>query len=258
MTGIPIDTFIHVLLIFARISSALATAPFFNTSNFPVQVRVFFGMLLAYMTFFMSPEYNFDPNYGLGGLVILALKEAMVGIAIGFGLSIIFYSLMFAGFILEFELGISLSTAFDPSSGVQSGIVSSLLFWMGLLIYILIDGPHFLIKSLIHSYQLIGIGEVAFTENFLNLLIKLSAGTFILALKLAAPIMVAFFLLHLTMGIMNRMMPQLQVFFVIMPLKTILGLFLMAGIAPLLVYVLRNSLSELDVTLTIMLRYLKG
>jgi flagellar biosynthetic protein FliR len=114
------------------------------------------------------------------------------------------------------------------------------------IVFILIDGHHFVVQSLSYSFKVIPIGGFAVTESAYKLIISYSGSIFILAVKIASPVIVAFFLVHIASGIIARVSPSFQVFFVLLPLKIGLGLFLIVLVMPLYIYLFRDLIYQYE------------
>ncbi len=114
------------------------------------------------------------------------------------------------------------------------------------IVFVLINGHHFVVESLSYSFKVIPLGSFAITESAYNLLIKISGSIFILAVKIASPIIVAFFLVHIASVIISRVSPSFQVFFVLLPLKIGLGLFLLVLVMPLYIYLFRSLIYQYE------------
>ena len=145
----------------------------------------------------------------------------------GFTLNIVFQGISFAGLLVGRDMGLAMSSMFDPVSGDDGNIIATLLSMAAIIVFILIDGHHFVVQSLSYSFNVIPLGGFAVTESAYELIIKYSGSIFILAVKIASPVIVAFFLIHFASGIIARVSPSFQVFFVLIPLKIGLGLFLL-------------------------------
>ena len=115
-----------------------------------------------------------------------------------------------------------------------------------MLVFFLINGHHYIISSLKYSFSVVPIGKFSITEPVYNLLILYASSIFVIAVKIASPIMVSFFLVHIGEGILARLIPQMQVFFVTQPIKIGLGLVLLAAAVPTYIYVIRNLLQEYE------------
>lgn len=255
MMDFLVAEFVTGFLIFLRMASCLFTAPVFNSRAVPVMAKMLLALVLTYIVFFTVSTFPFNYNeQGLFVLMFYGIKEILVGMILGFALNIIFYGVSLAGQILAFDMGIVMAQVFDPTTESHGNVLGTLLNLAALLIFILINGHHYLIESLVYSYKIVGLGGFAIDEAFGTLIIQYTASVFIVAVKIAAPIIASFFLLHLAAGIMGRMMPQMQVFFVILPLKQGLGFVLLAAISPLIVYLLKNLLLNFEEALLELLK----
>jgi len=246
MTELLISDFITGLMIFIRIGAMLSFVPFYNSSSIPVLIRFGFALILTYLIFFNVAPYPFQENESLILLLVFVFKEVFVGIIMGFTLNIVFQGISFAGLLVGRDMGLAMSSMFDPISGDSNSIVATLLSMAAVIVFILIDGHHFVVQSLSYSFEVIPIGNFEVTESALDLIIKYTGSIFILAVKIASPVIVAFFLIHLASGIIARVSPSFQVFFVLIPLKIGLGLFLLVLVMPLYIYLFRDLIYEYE------------
>ncbi len=246
MTGILITDFIIVLLIFLRLISTFIAAPIFNSTAFPVLPKLFLAFTISYIIFLTIDKSSIHVQVDLWWLFISAIKEMFTGLVIGFMLQFVFWGIQYAGGLIGFDMGLTMSSVFNPMDQSQSNVIGEALNIGAILIFFLIDGHHYIIRGLSYSFTVVAIGKFSFTKPLYELLIKYSASVFIIAIKIAAPIMVSFFLIHIGEGIMARIIPQMQVFFVTQPLKIGLGFALLAGITPLYVYVIKNLLQDYE------------
>jgi flagellar biosynthetic protein FliR len=247
MTGIPISEFLTGFLIFMRVLGLMFFAPVYMHANFNMLARLFFALVITYILFWNVPEsYVFTEESNLILLGIMGMKEFIIGMLMGFFLNFVFYGISLGGHIIGFELGIAIALAFDPTTESQSNVISQMLQMGAIIIFLLINGHHYVIRALSYSFELIDMGNLIMSDALITMLIKYTAGMFIIAIKISAPLLVSFMLLHVAAGIIARMIPQMQVFFVLLPLKTGLGLALLIASLPLIVYVISNMLGELE------------
>jgi flagellar biosynthetic protein FliR len=186
-------------------------------------------------------SYSYDE--GLIPLALIGLKETITGIIIGFMLNFVFQGISYAGTLIGFDMGIAMARAFDPTSESETNVIGQALLIMSYLIFLIINGHHYIIRAMAVSFDVIPIGFYTINESLFNLIVKYSAGIFVLAVKIASPIMVSFFLIHLGSGIIARVIPQMNVFFVLHPVKMILGFLLLISVTPIYVYFIKNLLS---------------
>ena len=114
------------------------------------------------------------------------------------------------------------------------------------MIFILIDGHHYLVRGLIYSFHVIPLGHLNYSESLVNLIIRYGGSVFVIAVKIASPLMVTFFLVNIASGVITRIIPQMQVFFVTQPLMLGLGFFMLISVLPIYVFVIKNLLQEYE------------
>ncbi len=238
--------FIMVILIFIRVSTALVTSPVFGSKIVPLLPKLFFSMVISYVVY-LTIDRNSISSVPTGWmLIILSIKEAITGLIIGFMLQFVFWGVSYAGTLIGFDMGLTMAEVFNPSSEDNNNIIGEFLYYGALMIFFIINGHHYIISSLKHSFSVIPLGKFTLTKPVYDLIIIYSASIFIIAVKIAAPIIVSFFLINIAEGIIARIIPQMQVFFVTQPLKIGIGLLLLASITPLYIYVIKNLLQDYE------------
>lgn len=246
MTNLLISDFITGLMIFIRIGAMLTIVPFYNSNTIPTLVRLALALILTYVIFFNVTPYPFKEDDPMALLFIFGFKEVFVGVIMGFTLNIVFQGISFAGLLVGREMGLAMSSMFDPISGDDGNIIATLMSMAAVIVFIIINGHHFVVQSLSYSFKVIPIGGFVVTESLYELLIKYSGSIFILAVKIASPLIVAYFLVHLASGIISRVSPSFQVFFVLLPLKIGLGMFLLVLVMPLYIYLFRDLMYQYE------------
>lgn len=241
-----VGQFVVLFLIFIRIVAMLFTAPLFSSNSLPVFSRLILSLAIAYIMFFTLPSQTIDYNAGLPFLAFMGFKEAITGMIMGFSLNFVFYGISFAAMQMGMDMGLNMAQVLDPSTEIENNVLGQLLNVSAVVIFLIINGHHYLIKGLAVSFRVIPLGHYTINESVYLLLLKGSAGVFIIAVKISAPVMVAFFLLHTAVGIIARIIPQMQVFFVIQPVQLMLGLALMASGIPLFLYIIRFLLEQTE------------
>jgi flagellar biosynthesis protein FliR len=249
MTEILVSQFVTFVLIFVRLAVALSIAPVFGNRVLPAAPRLMLALIISYIMYFSVPSYQFFYYQGLLWLAVLGLAEAIVGMIIGFSMNFIFYGLSFAGHIIGFETGLTMAFAFDPGTELENNVLGAAFTLAATVIFLIIDGHHYLIQAIYASYELAPLGTFEPNAALQELFIRYSAGLFIVAVQIAAPFFAAFFLLHVAAGLIARMIPQMQVFFVLLPVKIGLGFALLIAMAPILVFAVRKLLEEFETSL---------
>lgn len=258
MTDILVADFVKGLLIFLRISGVMFSAPVFSNSSIPSSVKLFFSIILAYLLFFTVDGFQFDVNQNIIHLILLGLKEVITGILMGFMLNFIFYGFSYAGLLIGYDMGLAMAQMFDPTTESDTNIMGQSMLILATLVFLVINGHHYLIRGLSYSFNVVPLGTFEMSQGLMDAIIKFSAGIFVLAVKIASPIMVSFFLLHLGSGIIARVMPQMNIFFVVQPVKISLGLTLLITLTPVYVYLIRNLLMAYEDKLFELIKAING
>ncbi len=238
--------FLTGIMIFLRISAMFVFAPIYNSDNIPVLVRLALALIVTYIAFFSVDKIIIPQNFGFVILILYGIKEILTGVIMGMTLNIVFHGVSFAGLLFGRDMGLAMTQMFDPSSNTQGNIISTLLVLTIIVVFVLINGHHFVVQAVTYSFKIIPIGKFQVTESVYKLLVKYSASIFILAVKIASPVIVAFFLVHLASGIIARVSPSFQVFFVLLPLKLMLGVLLLALVTPLYVYLFKDLIYQYE------------
>ncbi len=242
MINIPIADFIIGVLIFMRIFSAFISSPIYGDKSVPVLARIFLSIVLSYIVFLTLDKSQIVVEFNLAWLFTNAVKEIITGLIMGFMLNFVFHGINYAGMFIGLDMGLSMSQVLNPMDGSNGNVIGQFIYFVSLLIFLLINGHYYIISALVYSFRIIHLGKFTITEPVYNLLIKYAGAVFIIAVKIASPIMVSFFLVHIAEGIIARVLPQMQIFFVTQPLIIGIGFILLASLSPIYFYVIKNLL----------------
>ncbi|MCK9210193.1 MAG: flagellar biosynthetic protein FliR [Ignavibacteriaceae bacterium] len=246
MTDILVVDFILLILIFVRIASAFFASPIMGHTSIPALVKIFLGLIISYIVFLSIDKSAIKIEVSLWFLAANAVKEILSGLLIGFMLHIVFFGISFAGSLIGFDMGLSMAEAFNPMEETQGNVIGELIYFATILLFFLIDGHHYLIRGLVYSFSVIPIGKFTVTVPVYQLLIKYSGLVFIIAIKIASPILVSFFLISIAEGIISRIIPQMQVFFVTQPLRIGIGFLFLTTLIPIYVYAIKGLLKGFE------------
>lgn len=223
------------LLIVVRVTCFVFAAPFFGMTNTPNRVKIGLGVLIAAVIYRITPVVPIEYNTLLG-YTVFVLKEAMVGVIIGFSGSICISILNFAGHLVDMEIGLSMVSLFDPVSK-ENVTITGTLYNYSVMLMLLISGMYqFLLGALRESFNLIPVTGAVFTsENVLAAMLAFLRDYLILGFRICLPVFAATLLLNAILGIMAKVSPQLNMFAVGIQLKILVGLsvlFLTVGMLP--------------------------
>lgn len=225
------------LVILMRVSGLMVAAPVYNSRNIPGPVKVFFTLLLSVIIFFLVSGTFSVPELSLQ-IIIVFVSEFLVGIVIGYAANLLFSAIQLAGQSIDMQMGFGIVNVMDPQTGIQVPLMGTFKYLIAILVFFAINGHYWLIQALFFSYELVPINGLQINEAFTFLLIDLTGKMFLIAFKLAAPMVGALFITDFVMGIISRTVPQMNVFLVGMPAKILFGFLLLIIIIPLYVYLL--------------------
>ncbi len=198
-------------------------APFFSSGAVNYQVRI---ALTLTATLAMAPSVSLGPlstELNAGTLLGLVMGEVAFGMMLGLVASFIFAGLQFAGQVVAFQLGFSLANLIDPQSEVETSVVSFLYYYVGILLFLLINGHHWFFLAVSDSFNFLPVQGVNLHAAVINDLIRLSSRMFLSGMQIAAPVLAVTVLTDIVMGILGRAAPQIQVLMVSLPLKSLVG-----------------------------------
>lgn len=237
------------LLVIVRASGLFIIAPILSQQAFPKPLKVAFAIMLSIIVMMTLPAVDLSPSQSLIGLVGVIFTELFVGALIGFFFLLLLLAAQGAGSIVGYQVGLSLANEFDPSTQTQSSVIGTFWFLLGSLFFLAINGHHLIIQAFHESYALISPGRVTMNGSVGEMMITSTAYLFIIALKIAAPVMVTLFLVDVALGTVAKMMPTMNVFFVGFPVKIGVGFAVIALSLPIFTYVLQKSLGYLNTEL---------
>jgi len=242
------------ILLTMRTGGLLMTAPIFSHKSIPRRIAVAMTLGLTVVLIPLMSDNALPQNASLVGLIFLCLKEVFVGILIGLVFTIIFLGIRLAGSVVGYQIGFAMVNVVDPNSPTPVSILGEFWYLLATLIFLVINGHHIVIGSLVDSFRLIPLGVATPAGEVGEWFMKYSSFVFILAIKFAAPVIITIFLTEASMGILARTMPQMNIFIVGFPVKIFTGLFMVAVSLPAFSYVLRKVCANLDKELAYLMK----
>lgn len=220
------QTAFAMFLIFARIGPLVMMLPAIGEHSVPMRSRLAFALLLSLCLYPTVIETMPALPTGIFGLLVLSFKEAFIGFAFGGLVKLISSGLQVAGNVISFQSGLSFAQTADPMSGVSDSIFSSFLMMLGAVMILVMDLHHLLIGAMYDSYMMFPPGGTVAIAPFSDGALKIVAGAFKIGVQIATPFIVFGLVFFLGLGILSRLIPQIQVFFIAMPANIYLGLLL--------------------------------
>lgn len=226
------DQFGFFLLVFTRVSGIFTTAPIFGSRNLPVYVKSGISLLIAYMVMplIYSPTAVIPDQ--LLRYVLVVASEFLLGLILGWVCSLIFSAVQTAGLLLDMQIGLGIVNVLDPQFGQQIPLVGNFKYILALLTFLATNGHHIFLAALFNSFKLVPVAGVTFQVSLSELISDMVFAVFITALKISLPVLVAILLTDVALGILAKTMPQMNIFVVGIPVKILVGLFILALALP--------------------------
>ncbi|WP_411679145.1 fused FliR family export protein/FlhB family type III secretion system protein [Clostridium thailandense] len=238
-----IDTlyFTALILITIRMFCFFLIVPVFFPNGTPSTVKVGLTLVIAYI---LIPGIDYSGISTITNnmpFIINCFNEAVAGLTLGFITNLCFISVRVAGNLIDFNVGFSMMTMFDPTSGSNTTLMEHLLYWFSVVVFFTVDGHHMLIRTLIDSFKVIKVGQFFLGQSSINIIIKAFIEYFAIGLKIAIPIVLIIFITDLTMGLIARTVPQLNIMILGMPIKILVGLGAFCFALPIFLRIIENS-----------------
>ena len=231
---------LSLLLTIMRVSIVMFMLPVFSTNNIPVLVKAAVTMVFSLAVWphlalsgSLMPAHPFD-------LAIMALGEVFMGLVLGMAVNFLFMGIQSGGELLGFQMGFTMINFADPITGNQTGATAFFLWMVSLLTFLTLDGHLYMIKGFAASFAIVPPGALFIGENLLWEVLELSSQVFVLALQIAAPVMVALFMVEVALGLVARTSPQIHIMEFGFPIKIGVGFFFVG----LLLVVMANKIEE--------------
>jgi len=221
-------------------------SPIFGRRNIPSYFKIGFAFMISLILVNIVEIPNPDYYDNIYSYVFLAIKEFLVGLSLGFISYTMFSAIYLAGQLIDMQIGFGMVNVLDPISNIQVPITSNFYFILGMLVFLAINGQHVLIKALFDSYNYVQLGSVTINDRLLEDFIRIFGGMFIAGFKIAAPITAAVLISDVTLGILSKTVPQLNVFVVGLPFKIILGIVVMVISIPAFIMLLEALFNNMN------------
>ena len=231
------------MLVFARIGTMIMMLPGLGEMSVPRRIRLTLALVLsAVLLPLHRTAYEVDLTT-FGPVLTLMAQEMFIGAVLGLTARLMISALQIAGFVIAQQLGLGFAMAVDPTQGGQQGVLlSNFLTMLGVTLIFATDLHHLIIAALNDSYRLFKPGEMPLIGDVAALTTNTVALAFKIGIQLSAPFLIFGLLFNLGLGVLSRLMPQMQVFFVGMPLSILIGLLILFLVLGAVMMVFLNSM----------------
>lgn len=222
------------VIVFARVGSALIVLPGFGDNFIPTTIRLAIALgLCALVAPALADDLPAPPQTAAMLFQILAI-EVTIGLFLGFLARLLLSALEVAGGMIGLTMGLANANIFNPMLGAQTVVITTLLTLSALVLIFATDSHHLLLAGVIDSYRTFPAGIMPMTGDMANAMARFVADSFILGLQLAAPFIIVGLVFFLAVGLVARLLPQIQVFFLSLPMQIGIGFAAMIVVVPAL------------------------
>jgi flagellar biosynthetic protein FliR len=215
-------------MVFARLGSAIMLLPGFGEAYVPPRVRLVFALTVSAALMPMISDRLPVLPAGMGGFIGLLLLEIGIGVFFGVIVRIILLGVQTAGSVLALQIGIASALVSDPTTQQQAAVTGNFLLALTIVLIFATGLDHMTLKGLVGTYAIFPPGQVPPMSDVADHASRIVADSFAVAIAMAAPFLVYGMVFAVALGLLARLMPTLQVFFIAMPMQILAGFALMA------------------------------
>ncbi|MCC6486368.1 MAG: flagellar biosynthetic protein FliR [Candidatus Hydrogenedentes bacterium] len=223
-----VEVFKVFLLVMARFSGMMVSAPVLGSRNFPVIAKVGLVALSAVLITPTVPALDAPLPDAPAAFALLAAGDLLIGLMMGFTMTLVFAAIQVAGQLLDMLTGFAMMNVFNPALETQVPIFGFFLYVIAVLYLLVLNGHHMMIKAMAASFEGIPLGGFVLNPALLREVSTWGSVMFYDGLMIAAPVAAALLLAYVTMGLLSRLVPQIHLFVVGFPLTIAMGLILVA------------------------------
>jgi flagellar biosynthetic protein FliR len=219
-----VEKLLGFVMVLTRISAFFIVLPVFSWRTIPVRIKVGLTVLLAIFFSVITPLVIVPNRVSVLEAVLLIANEATYGLALGLVAAIVFSAVKLSGRIIERQMGLAMAEVLDPLTGERTQPLGSLLEMIFILLFLSANGHHLLLLIISKSYEAFPAGSIPTVPVLTAGVVKAGSAMFVAGLKLAAPILAAFLLLMAVLAVLARIVPEMNILFISLPLRVGLGL----------------------------------
>lgn len=216
------------LYVFIRVGMIIIFSPILGSGTIPATMKVGLILFVSIVVFPIVKAQPMPHSRGMFELITYVFLEALIGFAIAFASRLVFAAVELSGTLIDFQMGFGVVNVINPQTGSQVSITAQVQNILAILIFLALDAHHYSIQAIVESFFILNPQKAIFSPFTMEYALQLVAGTFVTAIKLAAPLMTILFLLSVGLGLVARTVPQMNVFIVGFPLQIAVGLSMLA------------------------------
>ncbi len=213
------------ILVLVRVAAFLFLMPVFSSKTIPVRVKAGTAFVMALV---LTPVSPWGPDLlpsTPAGFVLLAVAELMSGMCLALMMRLVFAGLQTAGQMVSIQMGFSVANVMDPQTGTQSALLAQFVYTIALLLFLVSDGHLLILRCLHQSFEILGPGSFVPGARLSDIMLQMTREMFVLSIKILAPVMAILLFSQVALGILAKMVPQINMLIVSFGVNIALGLF---------------------------------
>jgi flagellar biosynthetic protein FliR len=227
-----IEILFDFVMVLTRISAFFLILPVFGWKSIPARIKVAMTILITIFFSTIIPVPIDSREVSVVESVLLLANEATYGLALGLIAAFVFASVKFSGRIIERQMGLAMAEILDPLSGENTQALGALLEMIFILLFLSANGHHLFLLIISRSYEAFPAGSIPTISALTGGIIKAGSTLLMAGFKLSAPILATFLVLMVVMAVCARMIPEMNILFISLPLRVGLGLLMVAMFLP--------------------------
>lgn len=242
---LSVERFVQFLFVFVRVGSVILFMPILGSQDVPslAKIGLIFVVSLLLIPTVSFPHINLEMNEV--ELTRALFGELLIGVVIGFAARMVFSAVQVAGQFIGFQMGFGIVNVIDPVTSSQVSILAQFQNILAMLVFLSVDAHHGILRALGKSFEILPVLTAGFSGGLMDRLVVLSSQMFVIGLKVGAPVTAALFFTNISLGLVARTVPQMNVFIVGFPLQIASGLLLLGISMPLFVTLLQGEFTKM-------------
>jgi len=240
------------LIVFARMAGIFLIAPVFGSRYLPAQLKIGFALVTtAVLTPVVASRVGQvpDPWSAPVRYAVTLVSETGIGLVLGYATLLILMTVQVAGQFIDLQMGFGIVNVVDPLSDAPVPLVGNFKYLLAILVFLAVNGHHFLLEALVASYDLVALGQAVYGGLLVSRITDLFSSMFLVAVKLALPVVGTLFLTDVALGIIARTVPQMNILVLGLSVKIIVGIVVLLLLLPAYVFLLGGLFDRLYPTL---------
>jgi flagellar biosynthetic protein FliR len=234
-------------LILMRMTAFVVSSAIFGSPTVSAHLKVLFSLMLSVLLFPIVKAGNVNYLVISDQIILLVARELLIGLTLGFLTRLFFFTVTMTGDLVSITVGLNASQMYNPLLGANGNTMDQFYSVLGTLVFLAVNGHHLLLSALAQSFDMVPVASMNLNWGVFGEMATFGQATLLIAIKMSAPMIVAIFVTNLSMGILGRAVPQMNVLVTSMPVTILLGMSVVFLCLPLFVLEMNGVL---DITAT--------